>query len=159
MGIKLYVCAQWVFNMNMHVQQTCFTIKSYGDVISPHCSAPSGAPQNFIAMPSSRSITFSWDPPLPADRNGDITRYTITCSDGSESHTADFTEAGSGMIDGLTPFTSYSCSITASNSAGTGPSSVISVSTMEAGESYYYCASVIIQLLSYMCYFVTHSSW
>lgn len=104
---------------------------------------PSGPPQGFEILAGSTTLTFTWDLPLPADRNGRITSYTIQCS-GSLT----FSPATSPYTaTGLTANTSYTCSIYASNAQGDGPTVQITVSTLEAGElvSVCACASVYVQ--------------
>ncbi len=64
--------------------------------------------------------------PTPSSNNGGavITGYTATCS--SASHTASGNEvwpSGSLIVRGLKSGTTYTCSVTATNSVGTGPAS------------------------------------
>ena len=64
-----------------------------------------------------------------ASRNGLIIDYTIECS----GQAAIVTELTEFTITGLTPFTEYTCSVFASNSAGDGPSAVVVATTQIAG--------------------------
>ena len=61
-------------------------------------------------------------------RNGLIIDYTIECS----GQAAIVTELTEFTITGLTPFTEYTCSVFASNSAGDGPSAVVVATTQTA---------------------------
>ena len=96
--------------------------------------APSGPPQNFNIKISSRSLTLSWHPPLPSQRNGVIISYYINCS--SEG-TAIFTETrnsnipNSVTISNLIPGNGYICSVIASTVKGDGPAAVMGVITEE----------------------------
>ena len=91
--------------------------------------APTGQPQNFDITPgesgpSSRELTFFWDLPLPTQRNGIITSYTISCSPDTETlPLVETTLPGVGglTVGGVRPFTEYTCAIVATNSQGTGP--------------------------------------
>ena len=85
--------------------------------------------ENFSEM-----VLFSWQPPPPDQQNGVITRYDIICTPNSGRG-----ELVNGMSDGslnatvrmFTPATQYSCTITASTSAGTGPGNTVTVVTCE----------------------------
>jgi len=85
--------------------------------------APAGPPLNFVVFPGARSITFSWAPPNPTERNGVITVYSVSCTPqtGVESISMQYTQAGTFSLEGFTPATMYSCSIFASNRQGDGP--------------------------------------
>ena len=83
---------------------------------------------------SPEMVFFSWQPPPPDQQNGVITRYDIACNPSSGSG-----EPVNGMSGGalnatvrmFTPATQYSCTITASTSAGTGPGSTVTLVTCE----------------------------
>ena len=69
-------------------------------------------------------VLFSWQPPPPDQQNGVITGYDIVCTPSSGNG-----ESVNGMTNGaldatvgmFIPATQYSCTITASTSALTGP--------------------------------------
>ena len=80
-------------------------------------------------------MTFSWSPPAPTLRNGVITGYSLSCvpvAGGGNSITMQYTAAGTFTLGGFTPATSYNCSISASNSQGSGPVSSMISTTLEA---------------------------
>ena len=89
-------------------------------------------------------VFFSWQPPPPDQQNGVITGYDIVCTPSSGSG-----EPVNGMSDGalnatvgmLTPATQYSCTITASTSAGTGPGTTVTVVTCESSSLCHCCPS------------------
>jgi len=115
--------------------------------------APTGPPLNFIVTPGARSMTFSWDPPGVTERNGVITGYSLSCTpltaegDIIMQYTQDSSGSGSSsgeLVNGISyentlsgtvgmfiPATQYSCTITASTSAGTGPRITVTVVTCE----------------------------
>ena len=95
--------------------------------------APSGSPQNFSILTSSRSLNISWAPPIPQKRNGVIVAYNVTCNSSEESYelqTSEFVQ----MIHGLVPGTHYTCLVTASTIVGNGPSAIMAVVTKEESE-------------------------
>jgi len=83
---------------------------------------------------SPEMVFFSWQSPPPDQQNGVITRYDIVCTPSSGSG-----EPVNGMSGGtlnatvgmFIPGTQYSCTITASTSAGTGPGNTVTVVTCE----------------------------
>ena len=80
-------------------------------------------------------MTFSWSPPAPTKRNGVITGYSLSCvpvSGGGNTITMQYTAAGTFTLRGFTPFTSYNCSISASNSQGSGPVAYLINPTLQA---------------------------
>ena len=93
---------------------------------------------------SPEMVFFSWQPPPPDQQNGVITRYDIVCTPSSGSG-----ETVNGMSGGtlnatvgmFIPGTQYSCNITASTSAGTGPGNTVTVVTCELNVR---CLSVIV---------------
>jgi len=84
---------------------------------------------------SSRSATLIWNPPLPADQNGNITSYVINANVVGSGETFQFiSESTIYEIDTLTPYTTYSFLIAASTSVGTGPFSIeLTFQTPEEG--------------------------
>ena len=84
-------------------------------------------------------MTFSWSPPAPTLRNGVITGYSLLCvpeAGQGNSISMQYTAAGTFTLGGFTPFISYNCSISASNSQGNGPAAYGVVVTLDDCEIY-----------------------
>ena len=98
--------------------------------------APSGPPRSFtVTQRTARNMTFSWSPPAPTLHNGVITNYSVFCvpeTGGRNRVSMQNTAAGTFTLGGFTPATSYNCSISASNSRGSGPVSTMISTTLEA---------------------------
>jgi hypothetical protein len=101
------------------------------NLLSTPPSVPTGAPMNFIAVAGRRNLALSWSPPEPRLRNGDISSYTVSCSSPSSSTPDNTTGDTQVVATGLTPNTMYSCSVLATNSAGSGPLATVDASTLE----------------------------
>ena len=80
--------------------------------------APS-APQTFVATAGTESASLTWTAPFDSGTSS-ITGYTITANPGALTTTAT-AAAVSKTFSGLTGGVTYTFTITASNSAGTGP--------------------------------------
>ena len=88
-----------------------------------------------VTASGSRALQLSWDPPEEDKQNGEITGYQVEWSSAASSNV----ETVSGgityiTIENLTPFTSYECSVSASNVAGNGPKAYITGTTAEEGK-------------------------
>ena len=97
--------------------------------------APTGPPGRFIVTPGARNMTFSWSAPAPTLCNGVISGYFLSCvpvTGGENSISMQYTAAGTFTLGGFTPATSYNCSISASNSQGSGPVTYLINTTLEA---------------------------
>ena len=93
-------------------------------------TAPSSSPTNLqTSVLSANIISVTWDPPVSIDQNGIITHYTLTYK-GIERDTTSrdivlysnqsyFTNY---ILTALDEYTYYDVDVTASTSAGTGPS-------------------------------------
>ena len=90
------------------------------------CLVPSAAPTSVGVLPNvtSSSITVQWGAVNCADRNGDITGYSVqyeVVGSGSP-HTLTVSEGGiPATIQSVMSSTNYSIQVAAENSAGTGP--------------------------------------
>ena len=94
-------------------------------------AVPSGQPQSLIFSTTSRTLTFSWSPPLLSQRNGVIISYLITCSSGGSIINSTRTSSTSLTITGLQPFTNYTCSVRAATIVGDGPATMLDIVTSE----------------------------
>lgn len=88
--------------------------------------APPGAPTGVSAAPSPGSSVVSWTAPSSSGSNA-ITGYTVTSSGGQTCITAGALNC---TVTGLTDGDSYTFTVTASNSIGTGPASSPSSAVM-----------------------------
>ena len=105
-------------------------------VASPLTSVPTGPPLNLvIRSATSTSLTLSWESPSPVHQNGAIFNYTVTCVPGSglPPLVSVFTTAGTHTLNGLTPATSYACSVLATNLYGNSPPANVSALTEDGG--------------------------
>lgn len=76
-------------------------------------------------------LTCSWDPPEENVQNGEIISYSLTCSSGGQI-VVDLTLKPTVFevtVDLFSHSTTYTCSVAATNSIGTGPISDISATT------------------------------
>ena len=86
---------------------------------------------NFSAVLNNTVLSLMWEPVDEDEQNGNILSYTLTCSISSDvvfelNLTATVEEIELGVYEADA---TYSCEIYASNSAGTGPSVTITVTT------------------------------
>lgn len=86
-----------------------------------------GPPSNLRLVPiDSTSLRFSWE--LPAQQNGIVTGYNYSCTqtESVEELARNTTNSNitSVVLTGLSPFTNYTCSVSASTSAGTGAAAI-----------------------------------
>ena len=106
---------------------------------------PTGAPQNCTNMTyNARNVVLQWEEPVYALQNGRITGYRLTCNSVNPwaDLSADLSATQSSAttrftIDPVSPFTEYTCSLTAINRAGEGPTTQCSFSTQQAGQKQY----------------------
>ena len=128
------VTTQQDSKLNNHIQRCILNFTQY--------TVPSGPPLNFVISVTSRTLTLSWSPPLPSQRNGVIISYLITCSSGGSIINSTRTSSTSLTITGLQPFTNYICSVSAVTTVGDGPQTLVSGTSNEDGECvahYNYC--------------------
>ena len=128
--------------------------------------APTAPPTNFVVMAtgSSRTLSFSWDPPPLNHRNGLITNYNLTCYETVGGNVSLVTtptfplvlnESGSVQLSlrKFRPGTLFNCSVTSSNEAGTGPPAFTDITTVEEG-TYTLVLVLYILLIEYYIHVV-----
>ena len=99
----------------------------------------------FKAVPGQRQVVFSWStPPLTP-----VTSYTLSCSPSPSSLPQSPSQAGHLTVAGFSPDSSYSCSVVATNSQGSGPPSHTNFTTLQDCKSLF-CGSTIH---SHPCFF------
>jgi len=99
-----------------------------------------GAPTNVTATGGLNQATLTWTPPP-----GSVTAYTITPSVGSTLRTATTISgpASSATITGLSGGSTYTFTLVASNSLGSGPPSSPSNAVTVTGQTYPYAGTVL----------------
>ena len=107
-------------------------------------AVPDTAPQDFsIQALDSTSIFLSWGALPQEARNGLILGYLVTVTEvGAENATNISTTTSDTelLVEDLAPFTTYTCSVLAFTSVGSGPvSQLIDITTMEDGEPRTWC--------------------
>ena len=85
---------------------------------------------------SSTSIILEWEPPILGEQNGIITGYVVNIAVESGNVNFQFNITSlSLLVEGLTPFTTYSCRIAARTIVGIGPySPAITALTLQDGK-------------------------
>ena len=81
---------------------------------------PPGAPRDSIALATNTQVTVSWDPPV-SDGGSPITGYAVTAEPGGR--TCSTSTALTCTVTQLTNGTSYTFTVRATSTAGTGPAS------------------------------------
>ena len=133
------------------LKAVCFLDNSHYCALILLCSlAPSGRPQNFIVSTTSRTLTLTWSPPLPSQRNGVIINYLVTCTVGGM--TSSNRMSGTSRVVAIDPFTSYTCSVLAATMVGDGPPATSNGTSDEDGEyiiynSYRFYLRCVVQFL------------
>ncbi|KAJ8270922.1 hypothetical protein GJAV_G00120780 [Gymnothorax javanicus] len=92
------------------------------DIMTPE-DVPSGFPQNLRVVGLTTTTTrLAWEPPLLAERNGRIVRYTVVYRDiNSQQNGTNSTSLTQMTIQGLRPDTTYDIRVRAFTSKGPGP--------------------------------------
>ena len=100
---------------------------------------------------SPEMVFFSWQPPPPDQQNGLIPRYDIVCtpsSDSGEPVNSMSNGALNATVGMFIPATQYSCTITASTSAGTGPGITVTVVTCELRNRMDICVPLLLYFMA-----------
>ncbi len=104
---------------------------SFTTQANPCTTAPTAAPANLTAANTSGSSTvLSWS--AVSAPTGCTIGYSITGGPTTET-----TSSTSDVVTGLSPSTSYTLSVAATDHAGTGPASTVTVTTTNAPASYF----------------------
>ena len=99
-------------------------------------TAPTDHPQRVGGSAlSSTSIHLQWDPPSIEHHNGEIDSYTILCTEVNTEGTLTrySTRTTNITIDGLHPFYTYNCNVSAATVAHGPFSDTVAVTTLEDG--------------------------
>lgn len=96
--------------------------------------AAPGPPNNVrLVSTNSTSLTLSWE--VPAQPNGNVTGYNYSCNTTSAAGTGSTTAIVTSVVfTGLTPFTTYTCSVSARTAPGEGERVTVTSTTNEDGE-------------------------
>ena len=100
-------------------------------------TAPTHEPRDLVGIAlSSTSIQLQWESPPDEHHNGEIDTYTILCTEVNTEGTLTqhSTHTTSITIDGLHPFYTYNCNVSAVTVAHGPFSAVVSTTTEEAGK-------------------------
>lgn len=94
------------------------------------CTAPSGAPRNFVVSVENTSLSFQWDPPADNETGGTIIFYTLSCTGtGNDGFEAKLNVIEDITLDEFLPSTTYTCTLSASTNGGEGPTASVTATT------------------------------
>ena len=108
-------------------------------------AAPTGPPASVMTTSTPNAITVQWGPVACADRNGDITGYSVRVGSAEGERPLQMVDGDidrQTTISGLTPSTEYTVSVAAVTTAGTGVYSVEKVQQTE-GEHFPHCLFIL----------------
>ena len=89
---------------------------------------PTGAPLNCTSTNiQSISVDLNWSPPEKSLQNGQILNYNVNCSQSGQYRTFQLTIS----VTDLSPYTSYSCNVSAVIIVGEGPTATYSFTTSQ----------------------------
>ena len=130
-----YTCCLNLFKWALNLTPLCLFYHIFWSV-------PTGAPQNCSNITyNARDIGLQWEEPIRARQNGRITGYNLTCFSmnswadlSADLNATQSSTASNFTIDPVSPFTQYTCSLSAINEVGQGPPTQCSFSTPQDGE-------------------------
>ena len=113
-------------------------------ILCPTCAlslrnpVPTAAPTSLVSpRVTSTSLTVTWHPPPLENHNGILTHYVVRVENQRTRGVSSFSVSSSSLLYtavGLSPYTTYECSVAAGTINGTGPlTSELSVQTSEDG--------------------------
>ena len=99
-----------------------WSLHTYAIIIPPP-AVPSGPPTRLMTSSSNpRSITLTWGPPQDDQQNGILRYYLVTLTSTLPTITRNISSTITSItVGGLTPFTSYTCTVSVAT-VGVGPS-------------------------------------
>ena len=99
---------------------------------------PTGAPLNCTSTNiQSDSVDLNWAPPEISLRNGQLISYNINCSQIGRNYTNNASQLTL-SVTGFSPYTSYSCDVSAVNVVGEGPATTCSFTTKQDSKFTYF---------------------
>ena len=99
---------------------------------------PTGAPLNCRSINiQSDSVDLNWAPPEISLQNGQLVYYNINCSQIGQYYTNSASQL-MWFFTGLSPYTSYSCDVSAVNVVGEGPAITCSFTTEQDSKFTYF---------------------
>lgn len=101
---------------HLHILRLCFAF----------CIVPSGPALGVnVTIVSFQEVIIRWSAPNVTEQNGILTSYVINITLISTGQTFSRTSSNTSLnLDGLLPFTSYTCRVAARTQVGTGPFSI-----------------------------------
>lgn len=112
--------------------------------------APEDVNDPNVIVVSSNELQVNWT--MPTTPNGVITEYRIYYQNLETNLTvsvANYSQPGSYIVSGLTPFTGYGFYMAVCNMAGCTLSSIVTAITLETGKTFYKVSCVIINFSTY----------
>ena len=100
-------------------------------------TVPTGAPLNCRSTNiQSDNVDLNWAPPELSLQNGRLISYNINCSQIGQHYTNNVSHLTL-SVTGLSPYTSYSCDVSAVNVVGEGPATTCSFTTEQDSKFIY----------------------
>ena len=99
---------------------------------------PTGAPLNCRNTNiQSDSVDLNWAPPEISLQNGQLVKYNINCSQTGRNYTNNVSHLAL-SVSGLSPYTSYTCDVSAVNIVGEGPATTCFFTTAQDSKFTYF---------------------